>query len=629
MRGRKCMAKGYMGKILWVNLSGSKITEEALDERIYHDFLGGYGLGARVLFSHQKGGVDPLGPENILGFVTGVLTGTRAPFTGKYTVVAKSPLTETWGDANSGGDFAPYLKFSGYDAVFFTGISDKPVYLFIDDGKAELRDATHLWGKDTNETEEMLKAELGKDVRVACIGSAGEKISLISAVITNKGRAAARSGVGAVMGSKRLKAIAVRGTQKVPIANEEKLMEAREKYMASMRESPYWSFFHDIGTDAMIPDSVTIARTPVKNWAGSPLDIPNVELIGGETLVKVHEVKRYGCWGCPMACGGHMKAGEGEYRYPAGVHKPEYESVGAFGTMCLNTNLESIIMANDICNRLGLDTISAGAVIAFAIECYENGLISKKDTDGIELTWGNHRAIVAMTDKIGRREGFGNILADGVKVAAEKIGKGSEKYAVHVQGQEPPMHDPRTIIRMGLGATYKAAPTPARHTRASGEGEFRHPDLGEPPYDRNSFENRGGEQKRMTCLINAVSSAGLCLFGWAVMNINATHDFVNCVAGWDLNFGDVLRIGERIGNIQQAFNIREGLNPLQFKVHDRIWKTPPPDKGPIAGRYCDIDLLVKDWYTLMDFDLETGKPNKKKLKELGLDDVAATLYPNS
>jgi aldehyde:ferredoxin oxidoreductase len=227
MRGGKCMPNGYMGKILWVNLPDSKMTEEALDERIYRNFLGGYGLGARVLFSHQKGGVDPLGPENILGFITGVLTGTRAPFTGRYTVVAKSLLTGTWGGMQT---LAEILRLTSNFLVTVRSFSsDKPVYLFIDNGKSELRDAKHLWGKDTNETEEMLKAELGKDVKVACIGSAGEKISLISAVITNKGRSAARSGVGAVMGSKRLKAIAVRGTQKVPIANEEKLMEVRKK----------------------------------------------------------------------------------------------------------------------------------------------------------------------------------------------------------------------------------------------------------------------------------------------------------------------------------------------------------------------------------------------------------------
>ena len=254
------MAKGYMGKILWVNLSNSEIREESLGEEVCRDFIGGYGLGARMLFTHQRGGVDPLGPENILGFVTGPVTGTRVPFCGRFTVVTKSPLTGTWGDANCGGDFGPYLKFSGYDGVFFTGCSKEPVYLFIDNGKAELRSAKHLWGKDTNETEDGLKAEIGKETRVACIGPAGEKVSLISAVITNKGRAAGRSGVGAVMGSKKLKALAVKGNQKVPVADEGKLDELRKKYLAALIESPWYAFFHDVGTDAYQGLSLKSAR---------------------------------------------------------------------------------------------------------------------------------------------------------------------------------------------------------------------------------------------------------------------------------------------------------------------------------------------------------------------------------
>jgi aldehyde:ferredoxin oxidoreductase len=542
--------------------------------------------------------------------------------------VAKSPLTQTWGDANSGGDFGPYLKFSGYDAVFFTGSSDRPVYLFINNGIGELKDAGHIWGKDSCDTEDMLRAELGKDVRVSCIGDAGEKVSLISSVITNKGRAAGRSGLGAVMGSKKLKALVVRGSQKVSVAHEERLNELRKKYLESIKESPFYSFFVDYGTDGMIPDSVINGRLPIKNWSGSILDMPDLELIGGENLVKLQE-KRYGCWGCPMACGGSMKEGKGEYKYPAGVHKPEYETVGAFGSMCLNTSIESIIMVNEICNRHGLDTISTGCTIAFAIECYENGIINKKDTDGIELTWGNHKAIVAMTERLAKREGFGDVLADGAKVAAEKIGKGAEEFAIHIQGQELPMHDPRSQVRLGLGATYKGGTAPGRHTRGSGEGEFRHPDQGPNPYDLNSFENRGGEHKFVTDMVNGVSSAGMCLFGYVTMPLNAVPELLSCVTGWKINLEDLLLIGERIANIQQAFNIREGLNPIQFKVPSRAYKTPPPDRGPIAGRYCNVDVLVKDWYTEMAWDIQTGKPSKRKLEELGLEDVASELYPKT
>ena len=321
-----------------------------------------------------------------------------------------------------------------------------------------------------------------------------------------------------------------------------------------------------------------------------------------------------------------MKAGNGEYCYEAGVHKPEYETVAAFGTMCLNTSVESIIMLNDICNRYGLDTISAGCTVAFAIECYENGLLTRQDTDGIELTWGNHRAIIATVEKMAKREGFGDVLADGARVAAEKIGGGASEYAIHIRGQEVPMHDPRSQIRLGLGATYKACAAPARHTRGSGEGEFRHPEQGAPPYDLAFFENRGGEHKIVTNQLNAVSSSGMCLFGYLVMPHDATHEFLNCVTGWDLDLQELQTIGERIANIQQAFNIREGLNPIEFAVPLRVQTTPPPSEGPIAGRCCDIDRLVKDWYLEMDWDIHTGKPSRTRLENLGLSDVARILH---
>ena len=619
------MPSGYMGKMLRVDLSDHSAEDEILDESLSRQVIGGYGLGARILFSRQPAGVDALGADNTLGFLTGPLTGTKTPSSGRFTVVGKSPLTGTWGDANAGGDFGPHLKFSGYDAVFFSGLSDQPVYLLISDGKTELKDAGHLWGKDTNETEDMLKAECGKDARIACIGGAGEKRSLISGVITNKGRAAARSGLGAVMGSKNLKALVVRGKRKVSVADPEKLDELRKQALVGMKENPWYPFFHEVGTDDLIPDSVEIGRTPIKNWAGSISDIPDAAAIGGQNLIK-HQKRRFACWGCPIGCGGILKAGN-DYPYRDGVHKPEYETVGALGAMCLNSNLESIIMANEICNQHGLDTISVGGTIAFAIECYENGIITEKDTDGLEMTWGNHQALVTLTEKMAKREGFGEVLADGVRVAAEKIGKGAEQYAIHIQGQELPMHDPRAQIRLGLGATYKAAPTPGRHTRGSGEGEFRHPDQGSPPYDLDSFENRGEEQKRITGLLNVASSAGMCLFGYIVLPWAAMPEFINHVTGWDLTYDAVEVIGERIANVQQAFNIREGLNPVEFKVPSRLYKAQPPYDGPIADRTCDVELMVKDWYTEMDWDVKTGKPSREKLEALDLKDVAQALYP--
>src|SRR4030043_313870 len=426
------MAGGYIGKIPFVDLAQRKSGEEFAVDDLYQNFLGGYGVGARILFSRQQAKVDPLGPDAMLGFVTGLLTGPPALFGSRYVVVGKSPLTGTWGDANSGGDFGPHLKFTGHDAVFFSGISPTPVYLFIDNGKAELRKADKLWGKDTWETESLLKDELGKDVRVACIGPTGESLSLISCIINNKGRAAGRSGLGAVMGSKKLKAVVVRGNQKVPVAREPELKEARTKHLGQLGGAV--EAFRKFGTCAGMNPLVQAGDTPVKNWKGTALDFTSAAAISDQNVINLQE-RKYGCWQCPVACGGHMKPGTGQYNYPAEVHKPEYETLAAFGSMCLNDNLELKIKANDICNRYGLDTISAGCTMAFAIECYENGIITKKDTDGLELTWGNDEAMIGRLKKMCVREGFGDILAEGAKEASRKIGKGSERFSMHVGGE--------------------------------------------------------------------------------------------------------------------------------------------------------------------------------------------------
>lgn len=615
------MAGGYVGKLLYVDLSSGKIAEEIHDDKFYQDYLGGYGIGARVLFTRQKAGVNALGPDNFLGFVPGLLTGTPALFGSRYTVVGKSPLTGGWGDANSGGDLGPYLKFAGYDAVFFSGISQKPVYLLINDGKAELKDASHLWGKDTNETEDMLKAEVGKDVRLACIGPAGEKQSLISCIINNKGRAAGRSGLGAVMGSKKLKAIAVIGKGRVPLANRDLVNELRKKYLADPVE-PYNTIFKDVGTPGFTEFMAHNGDSPVKNWGGvGVVDFPDVKPVGGEAVI-ARQQRKYGCWGCHVACGGHMKGSMGPYAFADGVHKPEYETVTSFGTLCLNNNLDSIIKANDICNRYGLDTISAGVSIAFAIECYESELISDKDTQGIKLTWGNHAAIVAMIEKLAKREGFGAVLADGVKVAAQRIGKNAADYAMHIGGQEVPMHDPK--YGWHWATVYTIDATPARHMQG-GEG-FVPAGMELPPFDAKSFSGRAPAHKKMACYAHVANSVGMCLFGTLFcMKSNAIADFLPAVTGWDVSMDDLLRTGERIANIRQAFNIREGLNHTKFKMPNRVLGMPPQKAGPLAGVQLDIDTLATEYLKELDWDPKTGKPSKAKLEQLGLKDVAASL----
>jgi len=614
------MGRGYMGKMLWVDLSRKVVEEEALDEDLCRLYLGGYGIGAKVLFDRQAAGVDPLGPQNILGFLTGPFDGTEALGGSRYVVVGKSPLTGGWGDANSGGSFGPHLKYAGYDAIFFTGIAEEPVYLFVDNGRAELRSAASLWGKDTCETEDVLRSELGKDVEVACIGPSGEKLALIAAVMNNKGRAAGRSGLGAVMGSKKLKAVAVRGRMKTPQADENLVKGLRKKYLSALT-GPF-EMFKNIGTPALLIPHVLSGDTPVKNWASSgPGDFPHFAEIGADPVME-RQAKRYACYHCPIGCGGHMKEGAGEYRYPAGAHKPEYETLGLFGALCLNQNIESIIAANDICNRYGVDTISAGHCMAFAIECYENRVVGKAETDGIEMTWGNDKSIIAMLEKLVRREGFGDVLADGVKAAAEKIGRGADQYAMHVQGQEPGAHDPK--FNMTWGISYRLDATPGRHTQG---GEGPHCPGVMPEYDPKSVAGRGVIHRRGTCVSHVMNCVGMCMFVWTCLpHVDVFVEFLNAISGWNLDMAEVVKIGERIANIRQAFNTREGIVAPRFKMPGRLVGNPPQKEGPLAGITIDEEGLGREFLAAMDWDLDTAKPSRDKLVELNMEDVARVLW---
>jgi aldehyde:ferredoxin oxidoreductase len=434
----------------------------------------------------------------------------------------------------------------------------------------------------------------------------------MSCVITEKGAAAGRSGVGAVMGSKRLKAVAAKGDMKVPIADMEKANKLKVDHIASMKTPgpqggmSFLERFHTYGTGGMAGRSAHSGDTPVKNWDGiGIIDFPDVKPFDGDNVIANLD-KHVACWHCPIGCQASLKDGKGEYEYPAGTRRPEYETLGSFGTMLLNNNVESIAMCNHICNSYGLDTISAGTVIAFAIECYENGIITKKDTKGIELTWGNHKAIVDMTWKVAKREGIGDLLADGVKVAAERIGKGSEKYAVHIGGAELGMHDPKLPGGMGGAASaakYQMDATPGRHTAGFGPGGFRG---------------------------HIVNAAGVCTFGTFGGRPGAADfvvDQLNAVTGLQRSADEWLKCGERIANIRHVFNLREGINPLKLAVHPRIIGDPPQKAGPLAGIRADIE--AQNYWNLgaLDWDRVTTKPSKAKLLSLGLNKVADDLYP--
>jgi aldehyde:ferredoxin oxidoreductase len=598
------------------------MREEKLDETTMRRYLGGYGLGARILFDRQKPGVDPLGPEATFGLVTGLLTGTDTVGGSRYSAAGKSPLTGGWGDANAGGEFGPYLKFSGYDAVFFTGISDKPVYLHINNGVAEIKDASAIWGKDTFETEDILRQEHGKDLQVACIGPAGEKVSLIAAIMNNKGRAAARSGLGAVMGSKRLKAVAVQGNMRPATASPpEILSEMRKRHVAAL--TGHAPNLHETGTPGIYDLCCKIDDAPAKNWAGvATIDSPNFEDCRAEKVLEKQK-RRYACWRCPIACGGIMKANEeGEYTYPEGAHKPEYETMGMFGSNLCNDNLDSLIVLSDICNRLGLDTISAGACAAFVIECFTNGILTLEDTGGLEMVWGNHRAIVSFTEMLGKREGLGDIVADGVRLAAERIGKGSERYAMHIGGQEISAHDPRGGWGFAIG--YGTDPTPGRHNQGGGQ---HMPGIVEE-IDRAQKLGRGHYHKTSTNFMHAASSLGLCQFViGSYPNPDQLIEMMKAVTGWeDLTIEELLTTGERITNVRQAFNQREGVRG-PFKYPDRMRGVPPKEVGPRAGITFTHEEIYNEYLELMGWDTTTAMPSKAKLLELGLDDIAAVLHP--
>ncbi len=660
---------GYMGKVLWADLNTGKTWEEEVDEGIYRDYLCGYGLGAKIVYDRQPAKADPLGPDAIIGFTTGLLTGTGAPFTGRYMVVGKSPLTGTWGDANSGGYFSPMLKRTGYDAVFVKGISDKPVILVVNEGRAEIVDAGFVWGKDCVETEDVIREKLGDNkYQIACIGPAGEKLSLISGVITDKGRAAGRSGLGAVMGSKKLKAVAALGERKTEIADLNTFNKVRKDYMDRFKKkvpfkdktsvdnlnfmgklvrsffpflfatppATYKELIMRYGTGGMTAYSAECGDSPVKNWGGSgyhdfPIGAKSYK-ISDERLIKYQE-KKYYCAFCPLGCGGIVRVKSGAYALEHG-HKPEYETLAAFGTMCLNDDIESIIMANDICNRAGLDTISAGATIAFAIECFENGIITENETDGIKLTWGNADAIIEMTEKLAGRSGFGDVLADGVKRAAEKIGNGSERFAVHAGGQELPMHDPR--FDPTFGTAYEVEPTPGRHTISSDtylmlmELHKKFDDV--KPVKQVSlksakynYEKVGDFQPDTSCFVQVANGAGVCLFGLLVGEY-PLFEWLNAATGWNLDARAYRTVGQRILTLRHCFNVREGIKPADTMIRNRAAGYPPLTKGPLANVTLDLDKLSGRYYEKVGWDYATGLPSKERLHSLGLHKVFEDLY---
>jgi len=614
--------KGFNGKMLSVNLTTGEITVERPAESLYREYLGGYGIGARMLWDRVPKGADALGPDNMLGMFPGLLTGTPL-FGQRWQVVCKSPLTGGWGDANCGGDFGGVLKLAGWDGIMFFGQATTPKYLLIDNEKVELRDASDLWGTGAIENEIALKARHGKRASVANIGQAGETVSLISGVCNDHGRLAARSGVGAVMGAKKLKAVVALADRKIicQTTDMNKLLRTNlDEFVKPLKD-----FFHTFGTTGITAMSALNGDSPVKNWGGvGVVDFTEARSIDGGSTINPKMEKSYGCWHCPMACGAESVESTNEkYPYPHHTHRPEYEAMASFGTMNLMSDPDALIYLNHLCNEYGFDVIGAGVTTSFAIECFQAGILTKEDTDGLELNWRNAECLVELVKMMAERRGIGAVLADGVKVAAEKIGHGAEKFAMHIGGQELPMHDPK--LQPEYHVTYKLDPTPARHTQY--EGNKRLGKIPAAPADKTVYAGRGEHHKGASEYMHVVNSGGMCQFVMMAANTSRMPEWFNAVTGWDMSLDEMMTVGERIANLRMAFEVREGGNPRRRPVPPRVTgaSTEATHAGPLQGIKLDTETLELDFLKACDWDTQTCAPSAKKLESLGLKEVAASL----
>ncbi len=654
------MKTGFFGKVLWVNLTEEIFQDELIDKIIYQHYLGGYGLAVKLIYEATRSGIDPLSPESVFGFFPGLLTGTAAPLSGRYMVAGKSPLTGTWGDSNSGGTFGPEIKKCGYDAILFTGAANSPKYVSIIEGKKEIQDASDIWGMDIIEAENKLKQKHGKFIKTAGIGQAGEKLSRISGIANDKGRIAARSGFGAVMGSKNLKSLVLKGNNKILFQNKVKFIDLIKAYnengtngepnrlIASiLKNVPNMAktirrlrigfsgppkmikrIYRSFGTSVGNTISAETNDSPIKNWNGIGMyDFPFKKSKNlSATQIQKYKIRDYGCFSCPVQCGAILKVPELNLEE---TYLPEYETCCAFGTLLLNNDLLSIFEINDLCNRAAIDTISTGSTIAFAIECFEKGIINVKDTNGLELTWGNSEAIVELVKLIIRREGFGDILADGSKIAAKKIGKGCNEYTMTSLGSEIAMHNPK--IFPSLAFTYNYDPTPGRHTAAS----IDFIDIGPINKFQKGFKLPSGwkkDEKRkqkgqmlISSFHQVLNSAGLCMFA-TLFGSYPFYDLINTLTGWDNSVEDFIKIGLRIQTLRQSFTLREGIDIANNTIPDRVIGNPPDKRGPTKGITIEYKDFYKGYCREMGWNPENGYPLKETLKNLDLEFVIEDLY---
>jgi len=606
---------GYAGRILHVDLTTGKIETQPLKEETAKKYIGGIGLGMYLYLENSKPGVDPFSPENPLIVTTGPLAGTMVPTGGNgHAFVSKSPQTFGVGEAKAHGHWGTALKRAGYDGIIFTGKAEKPVYLWIDDDTVQLMDAKHLSGKSPQETEDAIRNEL-KDfyIRVACIGVAGEKLVRIACIINDKTRACGRTGLGAVMGSKNLKAIAVRGSKDIPVANKDRFLEL-VKIQHERMKGPASRKYKTLGTPENVLVLNALGAMPVNNFERAVF--PDADKISGEYLNERFVAKIIGCSSCAMRCEHIAVVPEGPYK--GTTTRIEYEPLWAMGPNCGVGNLDAILKGMDLSNYYGVDAISIGGIVSFAMDLYKHGLIGKDDVD-LELNFGNHEAMLEMIKKISTREGFGDILAEGVRIAADKVGKGASKYAIHIKGVEMTGYDIRGLKTAALG--YAVSFRGADHNRHGAYG----PDVSGKVNRFKAEKGRGKLVKETEDLYTIIDSLIVCKFsrGTYFEGFKDLAALFSAVTGIEMSADDLRMAGERINNLGRLINIREGLTRKDDTLPWKVMHVPIPDEGVSKGSFVsqeELDLLLDDYYEVRGWTKE-GVPTIEKLNGIGMEDL--------
>jgi aldehyde:ferredoxin oxidoreductase len=608
---------GYHGKFLEVDLTGNRITEMPLVEDDLKKFIGGATLSAKLIYNHVKKGMDPLSPESPLIFSTGPLTATSFPMVSRYAVCGISPLTGFWGEATSGGEFPFRLKGSGYDGIFITGRAAKPVYLQVENGTAQIKDAAALWGKDIYETQRMISEELKtKGLSTACIGPAGERQIRYSNIMNDAGRAAGRCGLGALMGSKNLKAVVAAGNKKPDPANRSKLTELSREAGTLIRNGMLTLAYREYGTMMYTDMGMILGDVPAKYFTKSVFP---VEKVTGQAMRQAYTMGNYACLGCPIGCGREVK------NFRPGLESvdgPEYETLAAFGPLCMNFDLDSIIYANHLCNANGLDTISAGVSIAYALYLAEQKVLTKKKT-GLDLQWGDNKVIIQLLKMIINRRGIGKMLAEGTLRMARELGR-DEGEAAQVKGMEMPMHEGRAFH--GLAASYATGPRGACHLK----GDYYGVDIGGgvPELGIMSTGNRlssvdtGERAAKFQSVKDLYDALTLCKF--SPVPVSMIGQALEAVTGWACDPNDLLTAGDRSITLKRAISNKLGLKRKDDKLPKICLQAHT--EGSTAGKKPDMDLLLKDYYQYRGWDFKTGRPTEQKLKELELGWIAEDFY---